>query len=82
MSVAQTLSYDALIFISGVQAGISVAVRTVADTTNKTAADAINVSGHPQTVSAPFANDPTWDSFMRSIEEYRDLSDAFERSLE
>ncbi|HKG60658.1 MAG TPA: hypothetical protein VKB05_12940 [Pyrinomonadaceae bacterium] len=80
--MARTLSYDYNIFISGVHAGIGVAVRAIVNTQSKTAADAISVSGHAQTFPAPFANDPTWDSFMRSIEEYRDLSDAFERSLE
>ena len=80
--MAQTLSYESRIFFSGVQVGIDVTVRAIADTRSKTAADTINVSGHVETLSAPFANDPTWDSFMRSIEEYRDLSDAFERSLE
>jgi hypothetical protein len=29
-----------------------------------------------------FRDDPAWDSFQRSIEEYRDQADAVERSLE
>jgi hypothetical protein len=29
-----------------------------------------------------FRDDPAWDSFQRSIGEYRDQADAFERSLE
>jgi len=80
--VAQILSYESRIFLTGVHAGIDFTVRAIADMKSKTAAGTINVSGHPQPVSAPFANDPTWDGFMRSVEEYRDLSDAFERSLE
>lgn len=82
MSVAQTLLYESRISITDVEAGISVVIRPLADFKSNTAADAISVSGHGETPSAPFANDPTWDSFTRSIEEYRDLSDAFERSLE
>ena len=29
-----------------------------------------------------FRNDPTWDSFMQSLEEYRNQADAFERGLD
>ena len=36
----------------------------------------------PLTVYGTFHDDPTWGSFMLSVEEYRDQADAFERSLE
>jgi hypothetical protein len=39
-------------------------------------------SSNPLVSQGAFHDDPTWDGFMKSIEEYRDQSDAFERSLE
>ena len=38
-------------------------------------------SRNPLVSQGVFHDDPTWDSFIRSIEEYRDQADAFERGL-
>lgn len=74
--MAQTLSYDSRIIV----AGITVSVRAIVDTVSNTAADAISVSGHSETSPAPFASDPTWDSFMENIEKYSRYIDSLERT--
>lgn len=77
--MARILTYEG-VFRAGMTVGATLVARTIDHVSQKTASNTPVVTQERQV--GLFADDPTWDSFMQSIEEYRNQMDAFERSLE